>query len=261
MIVKPELLKRIKEHFNLNIYETKVWLALLSKGVATAGEIAEISNVPRSRTYDVLESLEKEGFAILKLGKPLKYIAVDPGIVIDRIRNNVIKDAEERAEFLVNIKDNNDYKQLVLLHKQGIEPINPEEISGLIRGKSNLHNHIKNLMAKASDSVILATTAEAIAKKKWLKGVIASLAKKGVSVKIMVKGSEDEIKAMSKELKADIKASDLDARFCIIDGKEMLFMLTPETSHEDSDYGVWVNSKFFVNSMSSLFNTAWKKVE
>ena len=74
MIIKPELVKKIKEYFSLNIYETKVWLALLGKGVATAGEIAEISNVPRSRTYDVLESLEKRGFAIAKLGKPVKYI-------------------------------------------------------------------------------------------------------------------------------------------------------------------------------------------
>ena len=84
MIAKPELIKQIKSSFKLNIYETKVWLALLSKGIATAGEIAEISNVPRSRTYDVLEGLEKQGFAIMKLGKPVKYIAVSPSVVIER---------------------------------------------------------------------------------------------------------------------------------------------------------------------------------
>ena len=33
----------LKQIFNLNIYETKVWLALLKKGIASAGEIAEIS--------------------------------------------------------------------------------------------------------------------------------------------------------------------------------------------------------------------------
>ena len=75
MINKQELVKKIKEYFNLNIYETKVWLALLSKGVASAGEVAELSGVPRSRTYDVLESLEKQGFAMMKLGKPVKYIS------------------------------------------------------------------------------------------------------------------------------------------------------------------------------------------
>jgi len=82
MIMKPELVKRIKEFFGLNIYETKVWLALLSKGIASAGEVADLSGVPRSRTYDVIESLEKAGFAIVKIGKPVKYIAVKPTEVI-----------------------------------------------------------------------------------------------------------------------------------------------------------------------------------
>jgi len=52
MIIKQELVSQIRDHFGLNIYETKVWLALLGKGIASAGEIAEISGVPRSRTYD-----------------------------------------------------------------------------------------------------------------------------------------------------------------------------------------------------------------
>ena len=69
MIINQELVTRIKEHFNLNVYEAKVWLALLSKGVVSAGESAELSGVPRSRTYDVLESLAKRGFAIVKVGK------------------------------------------------------------------------------------------------------------------------------------------------------------------------------------------------
>ena len=54
MIMKQDLVKRIKEYFNLNIYETKVWLALLTKGIASAREVADLSGVPRSRTYDVL---------------------------------------------------------------------------------------------------------------------------------------------------------------------------------------------------------------
>ena len=42
MILKQELINKIKDYFGLNIYETKVWMALLGKGVASAGEIAEI---------------------------------------------------------------------------------------------------------------------------------------------------------------------------------------------------------------------------
>ena len=101
MIIKPELVRRIKEYFNLNIYETKVWLALLSKGVASAGEVAEISGVPRSRTYDVLESLEKRGFAITK-----KRIVDDMGYELE-----IVPESERKIYF----KNNYNFKRLIFM--------------------------------------------------------------------------------------------------------------------------------------------------
>ena len=76
MIVKEEFLSNIRRYFDLNLYEGKLWSALLSRGVSTAGELSDIADVPRSRSYDVLESLEKKGFVIMKLGKPIKYLAI-----------------------------------------------------------------------------------------------------------------------------------------------------------------------------------------
>src|SRR3989338_3408379 len=72
MLVDQETIKKIKS-LGLNTYEAKIWTALLSRGVSTAGELSDIADVPRSRSYDVLESLEKKGFVIMKLGKPIKY--------------------------------------------------------------------------------------------------------------------------------------------------------------------------------------------
>ncbi|HJO01463.1 MAG TPA: helix-turn-helix domain-containing protein, partial [Candidatus Woesearchaeota archaeon] len=77
MINPREMIKKTRS-FGLNSYEAKLWAALLSKGVSTAGELSDIANVPRSRSYDVLESLEKKGFVVMKLGKPIKYLAVPP---------------------------------------------------------------------------------------------------------------------------------------------------------------------------------------
>lgn len=260
MIVKPELLKQIKSAFRLNIYETKVWLALLSKGIATAGEIAEISNVPRSRTYDVLEGLEKQGFAIMKLGKPVKYIAVSPSVVIERLKNNLLNDANERAQELVRIKDTEDYTQLMLLHKNGIEPIDPFEISGMLKGRSNSYAHLKELVANAKKEVRLLTTASALARKKFLKPLFESLRKKGVAVKVAVNGTDEELKALEKDFRAfDLRKSSVNSRFCIVDGKEVLFMLNPSNVDEENDHSVWINSPFFVSSLSNLFDTAWKK--
>ena len=54
MIVKDEFLSRLRKIFDLNLYEVKVWAAILSRGNSTAGELSNISGVPRSRTYDIL---------------------------------------------------------------------------------------------------------------------------------------------------------------------------------------------------------------
>jgi sugar-specific transcriptional regulator TrmB len=77
MIVKDEFLNKLRKIFNLNMYEVKVWTALLSRGTSTAGELSNISDVPRSRTYDILETLEKKGFIVMKIGKPIKFVALN----------------------------------------------------------------------------------------------------------------------------------------------------------------------------------------
>ena len=104
-MIKQELIDKIKYNFDLNIYETKVWLALLGKGIASAGEIAELSGVPRSRTYDVLESLEKRGFALMKLGKPVKYIAVKPDTIIEKLKTNTLNKANEKIDSIKKLKN------------------------------------------------------------------------------------------------------------------------------------------------------------
>jgi len=133
MMLNQELVKKIKDYFGLNIYETKVWLALISKGIASAGEIAEISGVPRSRTYDVLESLEKREFAIVKLGKPVKYMGVKPKIILEKLKNNTLRNAEERVKILSKIKDTEEFTQLEELYNVGITPVKREDISASLK--------------------------------------------------------------------------------------------------------------------------------
>ena len=122
MILAQDLANRIRDHFDLNLYETKVWLALLSRGVSSAGEIAEISGVPRSRTYDVLENLEKRGFAITKIGKPVKYISVKPTEVIEKMKSAVMIDAQDRVKSLSTLRTTSEYTELEQLHNSGIGP-------------------------------------------------------------------------------------------------------------------------------------------
>ena len=257
MLIKQELIKKIRDYFDLNIYETKIWLALLQKGVASAGEVATISGVPRSRTYDVLEGLEKRGFAIAKLEKPLKYIGVKPRIILEKLKNNVRSDAEEKIVILSGIKNTNEFSELESLYKKGMAPVKKEDLSLALKGKSNISNYIKEIIKNAEKEVIICTNAkELLLKQKLFNQTFEILEKSGVKIKMALSGSENLMKQIEGKFNIKFKKININAKFFIIDRKEILFYLSKTQS--DDDIAVWLNSEFFAQAFASLFERALK---
>jgi sugar-specific transcriptional regulator TrmB len=256
MILAQELISRIKDHFDLNLYETKVWLALLSKGVASVGEVATISRVPRSRTYDVLESLEKKGFAIIRMGKPVKYLGVKPQIILERIKQDIRKGAEEKVNILTKLKDTEEFVKLNELYTQGINPVKKEEISTSLRGKSNISNFLREIIENAKKEVVICTNAEEIkSKTKLFVQTLSILKKANIKVKIALSGDAKMIKEVEEKLATKVKRIEIDAKFFIIDRREVLFYIS-KGGNESEDIAVWLNSDFFAESFASLFEKA-----
>ncbi len=243
----------------MNIYETKVWLALLGKGIASAGEIAEISEVPRSRTYDVLEGLEKRGFAIAKLGKPAKYIAVKPAIILEKMKNHAMKDAESKIDTLSKLKDSSEYTELESLYNTGILPVKHEELTGAIKGKATIHGHMKEILENAKKEVIICTSTRDFSDRlRFFSNIVTRLNKHKITIKIALSGQDSEIKKLSNKLKIPIKKIDINTKFIIVDSEQVMFMLT-EGSIADEELAIWLNTEFFSNALVYLFNQIWGK--
>lgn len=264
MIVKEEFLNMLRQYFSLNLYEVKIWTALLSRKVATAGELSDLAIVPRSRTYDVLESLEKKGFVMVKLGKPIKYIAISPKDVIDRVKKRVAEKSEEKIGKLESLRDSDVLQDLEQLHEQGIQLVEPSDLSGALKGRYNLYNHLEAMVKNAESEVILMTTSTGFLRKvEALRGIFETLVERGVSIKIATPKSEKSVK-IKEELKdiAEIRFTDeIEARFCVIDGEEVLFMtLHDKDIYPAYDIGVWVNTPFFAQALQQLFEVAWREM-
>jgi sugar-specific transcriptional regulator TrmB len=254
MIAQKDLINKLKDYFDLNVYETKVWLALLSKGIAAAGEVADISGVPRSRTYDVLESLEKKGFALTKLGKPVKYIGVKPAVVVEKLKNNVKKEAEERIITFSTIGETKEFSQLEELYLTGLNPAKREDLSSSLKGKFNISAQIRESLQNAKKEVIICTTASDISSKlKLFSQTFGNLQKADIKIKIALSGEEKIISELSKKLNLKIKKVGLDAKFFIIDRAEVLFYVS---KGGEEDIAVWINSPFFAEAFASLFENA-----
>ncbi|MBU0756983.1 MAG: hypothetical protein KKF44_02875 [Nanoarchaeota archaeon] len=264
MIVKDEFLSKLRRYFNLNLYEVKIWTALLSRGVSTAGELSDIANVPRSRSYDVLESLEKKGFVIMKLGKPIKYIAVPPTEVVDRVKKNVRVGADEAVKRLDNLKNTDVLKELNSLHTQGVDLIEPSDLSGSLRGRHNLYNHLELTIKNAEETVTIMTTAQGLMRKiEGLSPVFEQIHKRGVKIRIGAPITKEAMAAVNEVSKfAEVRNTDNKARFCVVDGKEVVFMVLDDTEvHPTYDIGIWINTPFFARALEDLFELAWKEMK
>jgi sugar-specific transcriptional regulator TrmB len=263
-IVQKDFLKKIKD-FGLNSYEAKIWTALLSRGVSTAGELSDIANVPRSRSYDILESLEKKGFIVMKIGKPIKYIAVDPEEVVDRVKKQVVEEAKQQAKMLETLKDSDILSELRMLHKNGVEMVDPTDITGALKGRTNTYDQMEAMIKGAQESIVLVSTEDGVLRKS--EALFRSLKKaseRGVTIRIAGPITEKNRAAVADlagiATVRDMK--DLKARFVIVDNSEVLFMLLDdETVHPTYDVGVWLNAPFFAQTLQQLFEMAWKQAK
>lgn len=265
MIVKDEFLGRLRKIFDLNLYEVKVWAALLSRGTSTAGELSNISDVPRSRTYDILESLEKKGFIMMKLGKPIKFVAVNPDEVVERVKRNLIKFAKERTERLENLKEDEVLGELNALFTKGVKFVEPSDLSGSLRGRQNLYNHLDMMIRDAEKSVTIVTTKEGMNRKfEAIMPTLEKCKKRGVKIRIAAPIDNSNIK-IAREFKKVAEVKDLDkikARFIIVDENQLMFMLLDdEKFHPNYDVGIWVNTEFFAQALEQMFNLAWKDMK
>jgi phosphatidylserine/phosphatidylglycerophosphate/cardiolipin synthase-like enzyme len=137
-------------------------------------------------------------------------------------------------------------------------------LSGSLRGRHNLYSHLELTIRNADKSVTIMTTSQGFLRKvEGLKPIFEKLKKKGVKIRIaapMNKDTKNSVKEISKF--ADVKNSDSKARFCVVDSKDLVFMVLDDKDvHPTYDVGIWVNTPFFASAVENLFDSAWKNMK
>jgi sugar-specific transcriptional regulator TrmB len=144
-LISEKTEKALKE-IGLTEYECQAYLSLLHSGEETAETISQLSNIPYTRVYSVLESLEARGWVEHESGRPRKYHPRSP---TDALRSEQIsmekKFEENQAQILDELQS--------LYEKKDIKEI-PE--IWIVRGEVNSFNKILELLEKAKKEIMLA---------------------------------------------------------------------------------------------------------
>ena len=212
--------------FGLNSYEARIWTSLLSKGTSTAGELSDIANVPRSRSYDVLESLEKKGFVVLKPGKPIRYLTIPPKEVLERVKQKISKDTEKHILEMKGEGFNDLINTFQKLYDQNSN--SPENMVVILKGRKNINKHLDFLFKGTKKEILFSIERET-----------------------------DKQPETSNKTGISTKSPNVGARVCVIDGENSIIFPTRKTQiHPDYDLGIWIMDNQISKFLKQLLTSA-----
>jgi len=90
---EEEIIEKL-QRLGLTKYESIAYITLLKLGPSKATDITKESGIPHTRVYDVLSSLHRKGFVDVMQGTPRLYKPVNPEVVLERIKEDIVHDIE-----------------------------------------------------------------------------------------------------------------------------------------------------------------------
>ena len=173
--------------------------------------------------------------------------------------------AKEKTKRLETLRGDEVLEELSTLFTKGIKFVEPSDLSGSLRGRQNLYNHLDMMVRDAEKTITIVTTAEGLNRK--LEALMPSLEKckkRGIKIRIAAPIDKNNLK-IAKEFKKVAEVRNIEkikARFMVIDSTQLMFMLLDdEKFHQNYDLGIWINTEFFAQALEQMFELAWKEMK
>ncbi len=285
----------------LTNYEVGIYTSLLQKKQLSATEIARLANIPRTRVYDDLKSLEDKGLCQVVKGKKKLFSAVDPLQLKDvllRIGEEKIKLKREKLE--QEIEKEKDKLELTIKREKENLTLKIKNVDKLIENLSPIYEENKDKDFVLDYIEVLKNTTQVERKFKQLvneseteilslvkhragtyfkrKNLInqqvkfgTNAIKKGLVVRCIYEPSPDE--AENKFLFENIIdkyavsgerikiMKELPMKMAIFDEKAAIFSLSDPVPRNPQSTSQIVRHPVMAKSLKILFETLWNQAE
>lgn len=258
MATTNQLLDVLKQ-IGLNLYERRLWLALLSRGNSTAGELSKISKVPHSRTYDILQSLADRGFILIQPGRPLRYVALKPSEAFERAKKKISEDAELAKERIANLQKSPILKDLEQIYKNSLKVTEPAQLSGVLHGRHAFHRQFGTLLDGAKRHVSIVGNASFLKEIAEKHGeTIKRAARNGVKIRIVAPPNAELDNDLGSVVDLKTSSKSTEMRLALIDDNHVMFALTNDKeTHPTQDITMWAQSG---HASSKLFMPMFERI-
>jgi sugar-specific transcriptional regulator TrmB len=169
--------------FGLTEYEAKCFVALSRIGAGTAKEISEVSEVPRARVYDCMETLAEQGLVDVQNASPRRFRAAGTDEVVRVLDRRCTRRIERLEE-----------------HLERLDPPGSADRDGdvwMTEGDEEVAERAEGLIRDAEEELLLAVAVEGLLTDD-VRAALIEAADRGVS--ITAGSPSEEIRAELREL-------------------------------------------------------------
>jgi sugar-specific transcriptional regulator TrmB len=242
--------RRSLQEIGLTDYEIRSYTSLLEIGPATASELSEVSDVPYSKIYEVLGSLEKKGWIESEHGRPSKYYPKPPSLALEITKSQLESKLKTNEGIVLD-------ELQPLYEKKGVRE-HPD--IWIVRGDFNVLARIRETIEHVQKEILAAVPAIPDPVAEMLVPLVKSIAERGVKVQIMTMKtplSETMVK-LSKLCEVRVREQ-MFGGGVIADGREVILLLGQE-GDEAISLAIWSDhiglSKFAKNYFEYLWADA-----
>jgi len=247
LVAQGERLVGLLKKFGLSGYEVRAYLALLELGEGTAQAVSEAANVPRSRVYEVMNSLIEKGWAIAVKSRPTKYRPQDPEVALRRSLMRVEREMEELAKALAD--------ELMPLYRGGVGEEVPELV--IVRGEQDLWKRVKSTIAKARRSLAVALPLIPEEVEETLIPVASIMRERGGSVRVLLGNEVDDRDARKLAEHAEVRRRELSFGGGVIADASEVVLVLMEPERQVPRLGIHSAHSMLTMLAQTYFDMLW----
>jgi len=239
--------RRSLQEFGLTEYEIRSYTSLLEIGPATASELSEASDVPYSKIYEVLGSLEKKGWVEMEHGRPSRYYPKPPSVAMEITRSQM------ESQLSTN-------EQLILTELQPIyekKGVRERPDIWIVRGDFNVLARIRETIEHVQKEILAAvpTLPDQVADR--LIPLVKTLVERGVKVQVMTmkKPFTETTVKLTKFCEVRLREQMFGGGI-IADGREVIILLGQE-GEDPMGLAIWSDHVGLAKFAKNYFEYLW----
>jgi sugar-specific transcriptional regulator TrmB len=251
MITISDKARRSLQEFGLTDYEIRSYSSLLEIGPATANELSEASEVPYSKIYEVLGSLEKKGWVEMEHGRPSKYYPKPPSVALEIAR----------SQFETTLKTN---EALILGELQPLyekKGVRERPDIWIVRGNFNILATIRETLGHVQKEILasIPTIPDSVAE--ILIPLVKLITEKGVKVRLMTMKQRHSEAMLKLSSLCEVRTREqMFGGGIIADGREVILLLGQE-GEEATSLAIWSDHVGLAKFAKNYFEYLWADSE